>query len=425
MKDKMRVGVVSLGCPRNLVDTEALLGRLKFKDYSIVDIQQAEVAIVNTCSFIEDAKQEAIKTILDLAELKREGRLKKLIVYGCLVQRYGNILTREIPEVDAYIGTPSLNHTRERFSLTPSHYAYLKICEGCVNQCSYCIIPKIKGPLKSLDTEGVLERVKSLDREGISELNIIGQDISGWGLDLYKRRSLPDLLKKILAATKNISWIRLLYLYPEDIIDSLLDLMRQDERILKYIDLPLQHINSRILKLMNRKTKTNEILGLIERIRTRVSDAAIRTSIIVGFPGETDKEFNQLLKFIRDVKFERLGAFIYSREEGTPAHDFGGQIPQPIKEERFNAVMSAQQEISREVNSKFLGRSIDVLIEAREDQEDLNRRDDVYLGRTCFDAPEVDGLVFVNSAEKLEPGEIRKVKITDTMEYDLVGEVEG
>jgi len=424
MKDKCRVGVVSLGCPRNLVDSESLLGRLKLKNCSIVDIQQAEVAIVNTCSFIEEAKQEAIQTILDLAELKKEGRLRKIIVYGCLVQRYREILLKEIPEVDAYIGTPSINHSAERFSLTPSHYAYLKICEGCVNKCSYCIIPKIKGRIKSLDIEGVLKRAKLLDRQGVSELNIIGQDISGYGLDLYKQRALPDLLKRILEVIKNISWIRLLYLYPQDIIDSLLELMLQDGRILRYIDLPIQHINGRILKLMNRKTKRDEILRLIERIRKRVPDAAIRTSIIVGFPSETEEEFSELLCFIRDVKFERLGAFIYSREEGTPAYDMGGQIPQRIKSQRFNAVMSAQQEVSSSVNSKFLGRSIEVLIEAKKEEEDRGDKQDLYLGRTRYDAPEVDGLVFVNSAKKLEAGMIKKVKITDTLEYDLVGEVE-
>lgn len=411
---KAKVGILSLGCPRNLVDSESILGRLALKGYPIVDINKADIALVNTCSFIEDAKVESINAILDLIRLKKEGSLKKIIVYGCLAQRYKDSLRKELPEVDAFIGKVALNHDSRSFSLTPRHYAYLKICEGCINNCSYCIIPKIKGKFASIKIDSILAKVKALDKEGIVELNIIGQDISGYGMDLYRKPKLTELIKAIIKATKNIRWIRLLYLYPSRVSDDLLDLIKNEPRICKYIDLPLQHINNRILKLMQRHTKREDILRLIDKIRNKIPDVAIRTSLIVGFPSETDKEFKELFKFIEEIKFERLGVFIYSRQEGTASYNFKKQIPRKIKLQRFNALMLKQQQVSEELNKRFLNRTLDVIIE--ESDKGL------YLGRSHYDAPEVDGLVYVSSKNSLSPGELLKVNIKDTLEYDLVGE---
>lgn len=417
MKHKSKVGILSLGCPRNLVDSENILGKVNLKGYPLVDMAEADIGIVNTCAFIEDAKRESIDAILDLVELKRNGTLKKIIVYGCLAQRYKNELTKELPEVDAFIGRVSLNHQRQRFPITPSHYTYLKICESCINNCSFCIIPKIKGELTSLPINSILERVDELDTGKLSEINIIGQDITGFGIDLYGKPKLAELLKKIIKRARNIGWIRLLYLYPQRISEELLELVRDCPKICKYVDLPIQHINDRILKLMNRRITKKQILGLIEKIRRTIPGVALRSSVITGFPSETGKEFQELLEFIKDARFERLGAFIYSKEEGTAAYNFKKQIPKKIKVERFNLVMSSQQEVAQEINKKFLGKIIDVLI----DEKDKNS----YLGRTEYDAPEVDGLVHVNSKRKLNSGDFVKVKITDTLEYDLVGEAWG
>jgi len=412
-RGKSKVGILSLGCPRNLVDSENILGRLSLKGCRIVDMDKADIGIVNTCAFIEEAKKESIDAILDLAELKKEGKLKKIIVYGCLPSRYGGQLQKELPEVDAFVGRISLNHIRHPFSLTPGHYAYLKICEGCINNCSYCVIPKIKVGLASLDEDSILDRVKLLNKKRVSELNIIGQDITGYGLDLRGDLRLTALLRKIIGKMPNIPWLRLLYLNPARVNDELLDLVKDEPKVCKYIDLPVQHINRRILKLMNRNPGKGKILKLIDKIRKKIPDAAIRTSVIVGFPSETEKDFKELLGFIRDVEFERLGAFIYSREEGTRAFNFKSQVPEKVKRERFDAVMTLQQEISRDVNKKFLGKALEVLIDGT--------KGGVYTGRTQYDAPEVDGMVYVDSSRSLKPGDLVKVEIKDTLEYDLTG----
>jgi len=409
------VGILNLGCPRNIVDAENALGRLIKKGYKVTDLDKAEVAIINTCAFIDDAKKESIEAILDLAELKNEGRLKKIIVAGCLSQRYKDTLRKELPEVDAFVGALKLGQSDHRFAITPRHYAYLKICESCINNCSFCVIPKIKGKFTSLDIDSALKQVKALNKEKISELNIIGQDISGYGLDLYGKRLLPDLLKKIIKQAKDIGWIRVLYLYPDKIVDELLEVIKNEPKICKYIDLPIQHINDRILKLMNRRSTKKDIVGLINKIRKTIPDVAIRTSLIVGFPTETKKEFTELLNFIRQMKFERLGAFAYSREEGTKAFGLSGQIPEKDKLGRLNEVMSLQKEVSESVNQNFLGKIMQVLIE--------EKGKDYYIARSQYDAPEVDGNVFVRpKAKVLKIGSFVKVKITDTLEYDLVGE---
>jgi len=406
-----------LGCPRNLVDSETIVSRLKLKGYQIVDIEDARIGILNTCSFIKEAKEESIEAILELIDLKKQGRLKKIIIYGCLPQRYKEELLPSLKEVDAFLGRISLNHTKKRCLLTPRHYAYVKVCEGCQNNCSFCIIPKIKGRFTSRSINSVIEEVKSLEGEAVKEINIIGQDITLYGGDLYKKFKLTELLKNILSNAKNINWVRLLYLHPSRITDDLLGLIKNEERICKYIDLPLQHINNRILKLMNRDTTRAQILKLIEKIRKKIPAVALRTSLIAGFPTETDREFNELLEFIEEIKFERLGVFMYSREEGTPAYNFRPQVSQQIKEERFNTIMSRQQKIAKKINEKFIGKVIDVLIEEKEH--------DYYLGRSQYDAPEVDGVVFVKSPHALSPGELIKARVTDTFEYDLVGEWEG
>lgn len=412
---KPRLGIVSLGCPRNLVDAETLAGRLNFKDYSIVkDLTQAQVVLVNTCAFIQEAKRESIDVILDLIELKKQGKIEKIIVYGCLAQRYKNLAV-ELPEVDAFVGALELDRQAKRFALTPKHYAYLKICEGCLNRCSYCVIPGIKGALKSLEEEAIIRRVKDFNRQKISELNIIGQDITGYGVDITGESQLTGLLRKIIANAPEIEWIRLLYLNPERINTELLELIAASGQVCKYIDLPVQHINNRILKSMHRAISKEKIIALVKKIRKIIPGVCLRTSLIVGFPSETEKEFQELVEFIQAVKFERLGAFIYSREEGTAAYNFKGQIPARIKQERFNRIMSAQQEISGQVNSGFLGKRIPVLVEEKIDSG--------YLGRSQADAPEVDGSVYINTRQALKIGKFVQVKITDTLEYDLVGEL--
>lgn len=411
-----KIGIISLGCPRNLVDSQALLGRLNGKGYKIVDIKDADIGLVNTCSFIEDAKKESIDAILELSELKKQGRLKKIIVGGCLPQRYKEELLPYFKEVDAFAGRQELDDNNPKsYSLLPGHFAYLKISEGCNHPCSFCVIPKIKGRLKSRKMHSILQEVKRLDKEKKSELNIIGQDISHYGLDIYRRLRLAFLLKRLTANLKNIRWVRLLYLYPGHLTKELLDLIADQPRICKYIDLPIQHINSRILKLMRRESSKKKILQLLDGLRKRIPGVAVRTSLIVGFPGETDGEFEELLRFIKEYRFERLGVFKYSKEEATPAFAYPGQVPEKIKQERYDIIMRSQQEISRELNTRFLGKELEVLIDERVSYGN-------YLGRLSIDAPEVDGQVQVKSHKGLAPGEFVKVRVTDTSEYDIAGE---
>ncbi|MCX7661157.1 MAG: MiaB/RimO family radical SAM methylthiotransferase, partial [Candidatus Omnitrophica bacterium] len=400
---KPKIGVLSLGCPRTLVDSEAILSRLHLKGYNITEIADSDIALVNTCAFIKEAKEESIEAILDLINLKKEGKIRKILVYGCLVQRYKEKLKKYLPEVDAFVGCISLNHNSQRFPLTPSHYAYLKICEGCINNCSYCIIPKIKTRFVSLDIKNILKKVEELDGRHLSELNIIGQDITAYGIDLYNKPTLVPLLKEILKKTKNIHWMRLLYLNPLRINSELISLIKDNPQIVRYIDIPIQHINERILKLMNRKITPKEIFRTIYKIREKLKDVALRTSIIVGFPTEKEKEFQELINFIKEIKFERLGAFIYSREEGTLAYKFKGQIPYKTKLMRFNTLMFVQREIAREVNNRFLNTIQEVIID--EELKDEQEGKFLYLGRTQYDAPEVDGLVYVYSSIKLNPGQ--------------------
>lgn len=414
----LRVGIVSLGCPRNLVDSESILSRLKEKNITITKLEKADVVIVNTCAFIKEAKEESIETIFNLIELKKQGHIKKVVVYGCLVQRYKQELSRNIKGVDAFVGRLNLNGKfATKYSLTASHFAYVKISEGCGNVCSYCVIPKIKGALHSRSVESIVEQVKILDKNNTKEVNLVGQDITLYGSDRYGSPQLVKLIKEILKHTQGIRWIRLLYLHPAHISDELIDLIAKEERICKYVDLPIQHVNDRMLKLMNRRISKPKIMSLIKKIRKRVDNVYIRTSIITGFPTETNAEFEELLDFLRGVKFQRLGAFIYSREEDTRAYSFKGQIHYKTKKARFDRVMSVQREIASKLNESLLGEEKYVMIDAKDDNEP-----NLYLARLEQDAPEVDGIVYVKSRKKLFPGEIQRVKIIDTLEYDLVGE---
>ncbi|MDP3786492.1 MAG: 30S ribosomal protein S12 methylthiotransferase RimO, partial [Candidatus Omnitrophota bacterium] len=383
----IKASILSLGCARNLVDSEVMLGILKKSGCDIVDITDgADIAIINTCSFIEDAKKESIDIILDVIDLKRENKLKKILIAGCLPQRYGKILKDEFKEIDGFIGADgfrnlpriisALTKNRRVFNippapkflyddrsprirLTPKHYAYLKISEGCSHKCSFCVIPCVRGRHRSRKMDSVLREAAALIKSGVKEINLIGQDTTLYGMDLYKRLALAELLKK-LARVKGVNWIRLLYTHPAHFTDELIKVIRDETAVCKYIDLPIQHISDKILKKMNRGTTRKSILDLLHKIRKSIPGVVIRTSIIVGFPGETDKEFSELVGFIKKEKFERLGAFTYSREEGTAAYKFADQIPEKEKKARWDEIMRVQQDVSRQNNRKLMGKVLDV-----------------------------------------------------------------
>ena len=416
-----RVAIISLGCPRNLVDSETILAGLRKKDIRIVELNQADTVIVNTCAFIKEAKQESVRTILQLLDLKKQGQIKKIIVYGCLPQRYKDELHKNLSGVDAFVGRLSIDKEPSAgHRLTERHYAYIKIAEGCGNRCSYCVIPAIKGPLVSRPQPSIIEQARALDEQGVKEIILVGQDISLYGAERHKKCMLAGLLRDILKNTHHIQWMRLLYLHPGHISDELIDLIASEKRICKYVDLPIQHINDRILRLMNRGTGRKAIEALIKKIREKIPGVFLRTSVIVGFPSETEKEFRELLDFMAEIKFERLGAFLYSREEGTPAFDFKGQVHHKTKQSRFDRLMRLQRQISGTVNSRLLGSVRECIIDAQDEDSP-----GVFLGRLQQDAPEVDGTVFVHSARPLAAGRILDVEITDTLEYDLVAKPAG
>lgn len=418
------IGMISLGCPKNLVDSEAILADFVKRGFKVIDeTAKADVVVVNTCAFIEDAKRESIDTILDLIELKKQGRIKKIIVAGCLPQRYEKALRKEMAEIDIFHGVRKFSNADpdDRLLITPKHFAYVKISEGCDNRCSYCVISKIRGPYKSRNQEAILKEIDTLykkSKDGLKEVNLISQDLTYYGMDLYGKLSLAKFLGRI---NKNIKWIRLLYAHPAHFTDELISTIRDNAQICKYVDLPVQHINDRILYKMGRKVTKKQILDLIAKLRKNIPDIAIRSSLIVGMPGETEKEFKELLQFIKDIKFERLGIFTYSREEDTSAYNFKGQVSDKIKKERFDKAMQLQQEVAKQVNANFLGRTLQILIDEKKGND--------YIGRTYADAPEVDGQVFIRDvganghSPLLKIGEFVDAKIVDTMEYDLVGEI--
>ncbi len=451
-----KVGMVSLGCPRNLVDSEKILGLLHQKRYKICPkIEDVDVVIVNTCSFIEDAVEESIDTILELIEQKKKGGLRSLIVTGCLPQRFKEDLANNLKEVDAFVGIGNYNRIAEvvnttlegkrcslldthpqfnflkvrSFPLTPSHYAYIKISEGCQNRCSYCIIPTLKGDYISRPLESIIEEVRRLKAK-VSEIILVGQDTTLYGVDLdpsLKRNrkvypsglgahlNLAKLLRAI-ARIKKEGWIRILYGHPAHFSRELIAVIKETPSICRYVDLPLEHISDKILRRMNRGIKKHQIINLIEMLRKDIPNLTIRTSFIIGFPGESEEDFKELLDFIRECEFERLGAFIYSPEEGTRAFNYAPQISPELKEARFEELMSVQKEISEKINKDLIGREIEVLI----DEQDANDSR-LFIGRSEGDAPEVDGQVYVRS-KGVRVGDFVKVRITDTLEYDLVGE---
>ena len=416
-----KVGVINLGCARNLVDAQMMLGRLKKNGHRIVDVDQAQTVIVNTCSFIEEARRESIDTILDLIELKKQGKIKKVIVAGCLAQRYGKDLAKEFPGVDAFVGTPTLNRDEmpPQMQLTPKHFAYVKICESCFNACSFCAIPKIKGKFISRTIESIVKEVKELDAQGVKEINIIGQDITAYGMDLYRQKSLARLLKELVKVIQNVEWIRLLYAFPSHVTDELIDVIANEPKICKYIDMPLQHISDHILLEQNRNITTQQTVELIQKIRRAMPHGFVRTTFITGLPGETEEDFEQLRGFVKEFRFEKVGVFVYSKEEGTLAEKMQGQVAEKTKKVRLDVLMKDQQAISTQIQESFVGRSLKVLIEERE-----SGSENTYIGRSEYDAPDVDGVVFVRSPAALKAGDFVKVMITDAYEYDLAGIVE-
>ncbi|TYP54309.1 30S ribosomal protein S12 methylthiotransferase RimO [Thermosediminibacter litoriperuensis] len=437
---KARIGLVSLGCDKNLVDSEYLLGALLENGYVITgDASEADIIIINTCCFINSAKQESIETILEMAQYKTNGKCKMLIATGCLAQRYGDDILKEIPELDAVIGTgdfhrlpgliEKLNDSRLKITenrsfinydikkrvRTSKYFSYVKIAEGCSNGCSYCAIPQIRGPYKSRPIESIKEEVELLVSQGVKEINIIAQDTTSYGMDILGRPSLPDLLKALVDIEGEF-WIRILYAYPTHIDDELLELISSSTKIAKYLDIPLQHINDRILRLMNRPLNSEQIKKLIEKIRHFVPDITLRTTFIVGFPTESDLDFQELIDFVKTYRFDRLGAFKYSREEGTYAATLKPQVPEKVKQKRYNQLMAVQQVISKMNNEKMLGSTITVLAESY----DPERK--VFIGRSQKDAPGVDGTVMFRG-EACRLGRFYRVKITEAFEYDLTGEV--
>jgi len=426
-----KVNVITLGCSKNLVDSEDLITQLKGNDFEVAhdsNEEDANIVIINTCGFIDLAKEESVNTILEYADIKTQGRIDKLYVTGCLSERYKQNLEKEIPEVDAYFGTLELpgllaklnadyKHELigERITTTPQHYAYLKISEGCNRTCSFCAIPLMRGKHISQPIELLVKQAKNLARMGVKELMLIAQELTYYGLDIYKERALPKLLHA-LADVEGIEWIRLHYAYPSKFPKEIFDAMAERKEICNYLDIPLQHANDNVLKRMRRQITQAETRELINYARERVPGIAIRTTLLVGHPGETEEEFQDLCEFVEDMKFERVGVFQYSHEESTIAHDYPDDVPAEVKSERANAVMEIQQDISFDKNSEKIGQTMRVLFDRKEGE--------YFVGRTEFDSPEVDNEVLVNAKENyVRIGDFANVKITKAEEYDLFGEV--
>ena len=437
------VSLVSLGCPKNLVDAEVMLGHLPVERFSIItDESAADIIIVNTCAFIRDAQEESVETILEVADYKKNGRCKLLIVSGCMPQRYQKELEKELPEVDFFMGTADAprivalldrhleggpqqeiglpdylyDHTTPRVTSSPYYSAYVKIAEGCANHCSYCVIPSIRGTLRSRTIESVVAETKRLVGNGVKEINLIAQDVTAFGAERGNGPELPALLRE-LVKIEGLVWLRLLYAYPDGITDELLDLIAAEEKICNYLDLPIQHIDDRILAAMNRRVDESDIRALLQRIRTRIPEMTLRTSLIVGFPGESDAQFRKLLAFVEEGHFERLGAFRYSREDGTPAAQLDNQVPERTKQARVKRLMKAQARVSLKKNLALKGRIEPTLIEGYSEETELLLR-----GRSVRQAPDVDGQVYITSGQA-DVGDIVNLKITDSSEHDLIGEI--
>ena len=439
----MKILFISLGCDKNLADSEEMLGLLTGSGHEIVDSEEeAEAIVVNTCCFIHDAKEESINTILEMAEYKKSGVCQVLIVTGCMAQRYKEEIIQEIPEVDAVLGTTSygdivqaLNeasagkHFEEfkdinslpedsgrRVITTGGHFGYLKIAEGCDKHCTYCIIPSLRGSFRSVPEERLLAQAEYMASQGVKELILVAQETTVYGTDLYGKKTLHLLLKK-LCQIKGIRWIRILYCYPEEIYDELIQVMKEEKKICHYLDLPIQHCSDRILKRMGRRTSKAQLVEIITKLRKEIPDIVLRTSLITGFPGETEEDHQELMEFVDEMEFDRLGVFTYSPEEDTPAATMKDQIPEELKEERRDEIMELQQEISLDKGNQRIGQEMLVMIEGKVSGESA------YIGRTYMDAPKVDGYMFVQTGELMVTGDFAKVRVTGALEYDLIGEL--
>lgn len=439
----MKILFISLGCDKNLVDTEVMLGLLASRGYGMTDDEtQADVIVINTCCFIHDAKEESIQNILEMAEYKKQGKIKALIVTGCLAQRYRQEIIDEIPEVDEVLGTTAYDKILDavdaalagehevilseldalplpdtkRLVTTGGHFAYLKIAEGCDKHCTYCIIPKIRGNFRSVPMEHLLKEAQELADQGVKELILVAQETTLYGKDLYGKKSLHVLLKE-LCKIPGIRWIRILYCYPEEITDELIQVMKEEPKICHYLDLPIQHANDTILGRMGRRTSKQELVDIIGKLRSEIPDICLRTTLITGFPGETKEQHEELMEFVDEMEFDRLGVFTYSPEEDTPAAEMPDQIDEEVKLDRQAELMELQQEIAFDNAEDMVGREVLVMIEGKVADENA------YVGRTYRDAPNVDGLIFINTDEELLSGDFAKVKVTGAVDYDLIGEL--
>ncbi len=439
----MKILFISLGCDKNLVDTEVMLGLLASRGYEMTDDEtEADIIVINTCCFIHDAKEESIQNILEMAEYKKEGRVQALIVTGCLAQRYRQEILDEIPEVDEVLGTTAYDRILDavdaalagthsvmlsdlealplpdtkRLVTTGGHFAYLKIAEGCDKHCTYCIIPKIRGNFRSVPMERLLREARELAEQGVKELILVAQETTLYGKDLYGEKSLHKLIRE-LCRISGLRWIRILYCYPEEITDDLIQVMKEEPKVCHYLDLPIQHASDAVLRRMGRRTSKQELQDIIGKLRREIPDICLRTTLITGFPGETQEQHEELMEFVDEMEFDRLGVFTYSPEEGTPAAEMEGQISEEVKEERQGELMELQQEIAFDNAERMIGQEVLVMIEGKVADENA------YVGRTYRDAPNVDGLIFINTDEELLSGDFARVKVTGAVDYDLIGEL--
>lgn len=437
----MKILFISLGCDKNLADSEEMLGLLTAGGHEITDDEtQADAIVINTCCFIKDAKEESVETILEMAEYKKTGSCHALIVTGCMAQRYQKEIIEEVPEVDAVLGTTSYgdivkaleeavagNHFEEfrdidylpdtgskRVLTTGGHFGYLKIAEGCDKHCTYCIIPKLRGKFRSVPMERLIAQAEDMAEQGVKELILVAQETTVYGKDLYGKKSLHILLKK-LCEIRGIRWIRILYCYPEEIYDELIETIRDEKKICHYLDIPIQHASDRILKRMGRRTSKQELIDIVGKLRKEIPDIVLRTTLITGFPGETEEDHEELKEFVDEMEFDRLGVFTYSPEENTPAAEMADQVPEEVKEERRDELMELQQEISYDRGQDRIGQELLVMIEGKVADESA------YIGRTYGDAPKVDGYISVQTGELLMTGDFAKVRVTGALEYDLIG----
>ena len=439
----MKILFISLGCDKNLVDTEVMLGLLASRGYQMTDDEtEADVIVINACCFIHDAKEESIQNILEMAEYRKQGKVKALIVTGCLAERYRQEILDEIPEVDEVLGASAFDRILDavdralagersvmlsdvdalplpdtrRLVTTGGHFAYLKIAEGCDKHCTYCIIPKIRGSYRSIPMERLIQEAEDLASQGVRELIIVAQETTVYGRDIYGEKKLPDLIRR-LCQISGLRWIRILYCYPEEITDELIQTMKEEKKVCHYLDLPIQHASDGILKRMGRRTSKQELIDIITKLRKEIPDICLRTTLITGFPGETEEQHEELMDFVDEMEFDRLGVFTYSPEEGTPAAEMADQIDEEIKLERQAELMELQQEIAFDKAEQMVGREILVMIEGKVADENA------FVGRTYRDAPNVDGLIFINTDEELLSGDFARVKVTGALDYDLIGEL--